>query len=49
MSNNNSNNKSVGLKRLTKPHSVPMKTAPGGKDLVRDNGKQRLHKVAGEK
>jgi hypothetical protein len=40
---------SKGLKLMTKAHSIPMKTAKGGKELVRDNTKQRKYKVAGEK
>lgn len=39
---------SLGLKRLTKPGSVPMKTAKGGKYLERDNSKTRKYKVKGE-
>ena len=42
-------NKTKGLKHLTKAHSVPMKMAKGGKELVKDNSKKRLYKVAGEK
>lgn len=38
-----------GLKQLTKPHSIPMRMAKGGKELERDNTKQRKYKVAGEK
>lgn len=41
--------KIVGLKKLTKPNSVPMRMAAGGKELVRDNSKQRKYRVAGEK
>jgi len=41
--------KIVGLKKLTKPNSVPMRTASGGKDLVRDTSKTRKYRVAGEK
>lgn len=43
------NTKSVGLKRMTKAHSIPLKTAKGGKELVRDSSKERKYKVAGEK
>lgn len=42
-------NVTKGLKLLTKAHSVPMKTAKGGKELVRDTSKVRKYKVAGEK
>jgi hypothetical protein len=38
-----------GLKRLTKAGSIPMKTAKGGKELVRDASKKRGYKVKGEK
>ena len=38
-----------GLKRLTKAGSIPMKTAKGGKELVRDPSKKRGYKVRGEK
>ena len=41
--------KATGLKNLTKANSVPMKLAKGGKELVRDNSKQRKYKVGGEK
>jgi hypothetical protein len=40
---------SKGLKQMTKPHSIPMKMAKGGKELVRDTSKERKYKVAGEK
>ncbi len=42
-------NKTKGLKQLTKSHSTPVRLAKGGKELVRDNTKKRLYKVAGEK
>jgi hypothetical protein len=38
----------LGLKRLTKPHSTPVRLAKGGKELVRDNTKSRKYKVKGE-
>lgn len=41
--------KIVGLKKLTKPNSAPMRMAAGGKELVRDNSKSRKYRVAGEK
>lgn len=41
--------KSKGLKMLTKPNSIPLKTAKGGKEMVRDTSKVRKYKVAGEK
>jgi hypothetical protein len=40
--------KSKGLKMLTKPHSIPVKLAKGGKEFVRDNSKSRKYKVTGE-
>lgn len=41
--------KIVGLKKMTKPNSIPMRTAKGGKEMVRDTSKQRKYRVAGEK
>ena len=41
--------KIVGLKKMTKPNSIPMRMAKGGKELVRDTSKQRKYRVAGEK
>jgi hypothetical protein len=41
--------KIIGLKKLTKPNSIPVRMAAGGKELVRDNSKQRKYRVAGEK
>lgn len=41
--------KTVGLKRRTKANSIPLKTAKGGKEFVRDTKKERKYKVAGEK
>lgn len=41
--------KIVGLKKMTKPNSVPMRMAKGGKELVRDTSKQRKYRVPGEK
>lgn len=38
-----------GLKQLTKPHSIPVRLAKGGKEYVRDTSKERKYKVAGEK
>lgn len=40
--------KTKGLKRLTKANSTPVRLAKGGKELVRDNSKQRKYKVIGE-
>ena len=41
--------KSKGLKQLTRPNSIPVRLAKGGKEYERDNTKQRKYKVAGEK
>ena len=41
-------NSQVGLKKMTKPHSVPIRLASGGKEYVRDNTKSRKYKVKGE-
>jgi hypothetical protein len=41
--------KIVGLKKMTKPNSTPMRLAKGGKELVRDTTKTRKYRVAGEK
>ena len=41
--------KIIGLKKMTKPNSIPMRLAAGGKELVRDNSKQRKYRVVGEK
>lgn len=41
--------KPKGLKQLTKPYSIPVRLAKGGKEYERDNTKQRKYKVAGEK
>lgn len=41
--------KTIGLKKMTKPNSIPMRTAKGGKEMVRDTSKQRKYRVAGEK
>lgn len=38
-----------GLKTLTKPHSTPVRLAKGGKELMRDNSKQRKYKAGSEK
>lgn len=38
-----------GLKKLTKPNSIPMRMAAGGKELIRDTSKTRKYRVAGEK
>lgn len=38
-----------GLKKLTKPNSIPMRMAKGGKELVRDTSKKRKYMVPGEK
>lgn len=37
-----------GLKMLTKANSTPVRIAKGGKELIRDNSKQRKYKVSGE-
>lgn len=37
-----------GLKKLTKPGSIPLKLAKGGKEFVRDSSKTRKYKVRGE-
>lgn len=41
--------KTKGLKLLTKPFSIPVRLAKGGKDFVRDNTKQRKYKLKEEK
>ena len=41
-------NKTKGLKMLTRPGSIPMRLAKGGKELVRDNTKARKYRVRGE-
>jgi len=41
-------NKTKGLKMLTKPGSVPVRLAKGGKEFVRDNSKSRKYRVRGE-
>lgn len=41
--------KTVGLKKMTKAGSIPLRLAKGGKELVRDTSKQRKYRVAGEK
>jgi len=41
--------KIIGLKKMIKPNSIPMRMAAGGKGLVWDNSKQRKYRVAGEK
>lgn len=41
-------NKARGIKSMTKPHSIPVRLAPGGKEYVRDTSKKRLYKVKGE-
>ena len=38
-----------GLKQMTKPYSVPVRLAKGGKTYVVDTTKSRKYKVAGEK
>jgi len=40
--------KPIGLKRMTKPHSIPVRLASGGKEYVRDTSKKRGYKVKGE-
>lgn len=41
-------NKAKGLKMLTKPHSVAVRLAKGGKTYEVDRSKQRKYKVKGE-
>jgi hypothetical protein len=41
-------NKIKGLKMLTKPGSVAVRLAKGGKDLVRDTSKSRKYRIRGE-
>jgi len=41
-------NKTKGIKSYTKPNSVPVRLASGGKEYERDNTKRRLYKVKGE-
>lgn len=48
MEDQNNNKNTKGLKRMTKPNSVPMRMASGGKGLIRDTSKVRKYKVAGE-
>lgn len=38
----------LGLKRMTRANSIMLKTAPGGKDLVKDGSKTRKYTVKGE-
>jgi hypothetical protein len=38
----------LGLKRLTKAGSIPVRLAAGGKEYIRDTSKKRLYKVNGE-
>lgn len=40
--------KTLGLKRLTKAGSIPVRMAKGGKHLERDTSKTRKYKVKGE-
>lgn len=40
--------KTKGLKMLTRPGSVPMRLAKGGKELIRDTSKSRKYRVRGE-
>lgn len=40
--------KPQGLKSFTKPHSVPVRLAKGGKEYIRDTSKDRKYKVKGE-
>ena len=40
--------KQQGIKSFTKPHSVPVRLAKGGKEYVRDASKKRMYKVKGE-
>jgi len=40
--------KTNGIKSFTKPHSIPVRLAKGGKEYIRDNWKSRKYKVKGE-
>ena len=40
--------KTKGLKLLTRPGSIPVRLAKGGKELVRDTSKSRKYKVRGD-
>lgn len=40
--------KTNGIKSFTKPNSVAIRLAKGGKEYVRDNTKSRKYKVKGE-
>ena len=40
--------KTTGIKSFTKPNSIPVKLAKGGKEYVRDASKKRMYKVKGE-
>lgn len=40
--------KTAGIKSLTRPHSTPVRLAKGGKEYVRDTSKTRKYKVKGE-
>lgn len=40
---------SLGLRQLTRAGSIPMRVAPGGKEMIRDTSKERKYKVKGEK
>lgn len=41
-------NKPAGIKSFTKPHSVAVRLAKGGKNYVTDTRKSRKYKVKGE-
>ena len=38
-----------GIKSYTKPNSIPIRLAKGGKEYVVDTSKNRKYKVKGEK
>lgn len=40
--------KTKGLKMLTRPGSIPVRLAKGGKELVRDTSKSRKYRIRGE-
>ncbi len=42
------NKQTLGLKRLTKAGSIPVRLKAGGKEYIRDTSKSRKYKVKGE-
>ena len=44
----NNTKQTLGLKRLTKAGSIPVRLKAGGKELIRDTSKERKYKVKGE-